>query len=258
MDLIDNLTPDWLVPPTLIAFAVDGALMAAGIPPDIPNIDELMSQGAGYLANMAAEQVMGPAAGQITGELASEFLGESVAGLAQEEVERRVREETRGRLKQGILEGAEEMRAALARDAAGTTCSGRTTPAQVTITVRNSSREDYRDLSLAVADGENIFAANSVRLAIAAGESLTIPIPLQAVPRTAQKSQLVGHDRTANMNHWWQEVYAKLSASFEVRAPGAKTCYPDPAMGERCQEVTTNTLYVSPGRVWSTAFAARP
>src|SRR5690606_29426690 len=61
VSLVGTLLP--FVPESVIEVALDSALAAAGIPPSIPNFDQLMSGGADYLATQMVEQMPVPASG---------------------------------------------------------------------------------------------------------------------------------------------------------------------------------------------------
>lgn len=75
--------------------ALDAVLVAAGIPPDIPNFHELMDQGLDYVAAQAAAQVGIPA--DVVQEAVK--VGGPLAGMALDEAEAKLRAELEAQIK---------------------------------------------------------------------------------------------------------------------------------------------------------------
>lgn len=239
-----------LIPPEHLELALTTALIAAGIPPDIPNLDELMEQGAGYLAAAVAEQVVGPAAGEITAQLAAEYTNHPVGQPLTEEVKRRVTEEIEERSKKAILDGARAAREAALKDADKRRCGWKVTMPALTLTFRNDGPEDYRRVAVRVADYNAVFQPTGFELFIDRGETLTVPLPLLPQVRELVRSQLVDRDKIANKQLWWSEIYPTWRSRFSVTTLSQRMCSP----GAPCTE-TWRELYHSPDRVWNTPFA---
>lgn len=151
------------VPPEVAAFALDAALASAGIPPSIPNLDQLMEQGADYLA------------GQMADELAAQVpAGHALAELGKEELRRRVQDET----KAALTDNARKARAALEAEA-GKYCVGRSYPPHLKITLRNDGREPARDVRFSLATSTNLLLPMGFTIdEIGPGESLTVPVDI--------------------------------------------------------------------------------
>ncbi|MBB1062181.1 hypothetical protein [Marilutibacter spongiae] len=90
VSLVASLLP--FVPDSAVSFALDAAMAAVGLPPSIPNVDELMEGGADYLAVQMAAQILTPASGPL-------------AGMAAREARDRIREQTR----KALLEAAHDI-----------------------------------------------------------------------------------------------------------------------------------------------------
>lgn len=66
IDIAANAFP--VVPRDVFVYALDAALASCGLPPNLPNLDELMEQGADYLAGEIVAQVGPPVAGDLAKE----------------------------------------------------------------------------------------------------------------------------------------------------------------------------------------------
>jgi hypothetical protein len=90
---------------TAAKIALDAALVAAGIPPDIPNFSQALDQGAEYMAAQAAAQVGIPP--EVI-EAATEE-GGPYAGLALEVAEAELREELQQELEASLKKAAKDI-----------------------------------------------------------------------------------------------------------------------------------------------------
>jgi PAN domain len=119
------------VPRQAAEVALDAALASAGIPPSIPNIDQMMSGGADYLASQMADQL----AEQVPA-------GDALAQLPKEELRKKVQQKT----SQAIRDTAQHVRAALA--AKSKYCIGMEYPPMVKLTIQNVGSESYQNVKI--------------------------------------------------------------------------------------------------------------
>lgn len=88
-----------------LGMALNAALVSAGIPPDIPDFDQLVNQGIEYLAVQAAAQVAIPS--EVV--KAATDLGGPYAGLALSVAEEKLREETEAAIKNNLQQIVKEI-----------------------------------------------------------------------------------------------------------------------------------------------------
>ena len=119
------------VPPEVAKFALQAALTSCGIPPSIPNLDQMMSSGADYLASQMVDQL----AAQVPA-------GSELAQLGKEELRKKLQQETRD----SILATAKKIREA--RASKSKYCIGMEYPPVLKITIRNDSPQTYQDFQI--------------------------------------------------------------------------------------------------------------
>lgn len=238
VDGVVTLLP--FVPPEVASFALDVALASAGIPPSLPNLDQLMSQGADYLAN------------QMVDELAAQVpAGHALAELGKEELRRQLKDEART----ALLENARKARAAL-EDQAGPYCQTRIYPPHLKITVRNNGDRPYRDVRFQVIPSTDLLRPGMGFTIdeIAPGETLMVPVDiwswfnLMALPQDP-RSQI--SERTKS--NWYRAYW---TTPFEFSVQGGHTVrYLSTERGGYRQEEWkvddgTGIDYTTPERIW--------
>lgn len=161
VDAVVTILP--FVPPEVAAIALDAALASAGIPPSIPNLDQMMEEGADYLATQMADEL----AAQVPA-------GHAMAELGKAELRRRIQDET----KAALLDNARKARAAMEAKA-GEYCVGREYPPHLKITLRNDGRETVRDLRFSLGASTNLLLPMGFTVdEIGPGESLVVPVDI--------------------------------------------------------------------------------
>jgi hypothetical protein len=109
VNLVAKFVPD---PPCGKAFLgniLDGALMAMGIPPSIPNFDQLVNQGMDYLAEQATMQI------GIPPEVTKGLNGNVLTGKALDEAKAKWEETVQAKFKEGMKAGLEAAQVALSK-----------------------------------------------------------------------------------------------------------------------------------------------
>ena len=215
-----------LVNEQMVALALDGALAAAGIPPSLPNLDQLMSGGADYLAMQMASQIPVPASG-ILAEMAAE----------------EARKEVRKRTKRALLQAAEEVKNI--RAASVIYCQQYTEMPYLKIKVKNrSSKKTHRNFVLSVKDDKRLFQSTYLNIGeIKPNETLTLPVFFldKANIIVKKRSQLPEHDFRKAEGEWWNK-YTTTNFKFKITGPETRDCY-----GNSCS-FETEELYKSPRR----------
>lgn len=240
VDLASTLTGG-VIPRSILETALTTALVAAGVPPDIPNLDQLMSEGADYLGAALAEQVIGPAADDVIAELAKKY--NVNPNLGPEQLKQAVTAKARETTKKAVLDGAAAARRASSSDGP---CVGRLHPAQITLTVRSVDPPGSRMTRITIAHEGDVYDDKSVGVVIEPGETLTIPVPLlPKMPTKFNRSQLPSEDHARNLALWW-EMYRQQPARFILKSSGGENCFvvDDALVG--CSATSGGIAYTTP------------
>lgn len=226
VSVVSALLP--FVPESVISIALDAAMAAAGVPPSIPNVDQLMSGGADYLATQMAEQIPIPASGA---------LAEMAVGEAREEIRQRTR--------QALLETADK----LAEQQRGESkwCRSYVSEPYFEITLRNAGRNAADDFTLSVSNSGDLLESTHVHIAhMDAGQRFTIPVAYRQNQNISYRwlSQIPSKDREKAELEWWMS-YQTTPISFGVNVTERRDCRGDGS----CDE-TRRTLLKTPTRLW--------
>ena len=182
------------VPEGVISAALDTALAAAGIPPNIPNLDQLMEGGADYLAAQMIEQGGIPAG----------------AGLTQE------------KLKEAMIAGAQAAKGQISSAGPETACKYKLDPAYIVVTVENDSDQDYASVQVYLDPNFQIFNTKGVTLGGPLKRGMKTPVPLLLGMSQAEEfwnGQL--YDEQA----WWN-AYHQRKTRFTVYVNAANHSSP--------------------------------
>jgi hypothetical protein len=257
-----------VLPRNLVEVALDAALVAAGIPPEIPNLDELIDEGAGYLAKAAAEQIVGPTVGEVTDDLAAEVLGPSVAAAVAQQgpdaLKRKVQEETEKRVKRSLEDAVRRARDEVAENADDAWCRTKHYKPVLELTVRNLTGEHYDDVWVSYGFSNQVFDGGTLEFDLGPHETLKMATPLS--PDLWSIAGRYGvHLYDAMDKHY--EIYAQAPGALSVQGPGEPTgCYQfddgtvNPMFGctydASPDSLKKGLSYRTLDRVWKDAFIA--
>ncbi len=106
ISIVGSLIPDALCDNSCVGFALDATLASMGIPPSLPNFDQLVNMGLDYIAEQAVAQI----------GLPPEVLNQTgpYAGLALAEAEAKFKSEAEAQVKAGLKAGLKAMGESLA------------------------------------------------------------------------------------------------------------------------------------------------
>jgi len=107
VNLVAKFVPGELCGKQCLGTILDGALASMGIPPSIPNFDQLVNQGMDYLAQQAAMQV------GIPPEVTKGLDGNLLTGVALEVAKDKWQETVEAKFKEGLQAGLVEAQKAL-------------------------------------------------------------------------------------------------------------------------------------------------
>ena len=251
-----------IIPRKVFEVALEAALVSAGIPPDIPNFNEILSQGADQIAGEIAKQVVKQVP---TGEVAAK-LGEVATDLTAEQIGRMTEDEIRERLEAAIEKQSEDAlrnaaaaaEAEIQRTAKDTYCRTKSIPPTYRVTVRNTGARDYRNVAISVSDSETVFKSASVTLTLGRGKTATAILMPEPEIRIVHKSQLQGHDDSNNRSHWFQAYYNAKRTQVRVSGTGDRVCEKRmaPPFDWQCHDESRSllsspqTVVLSEGHAW--------
>jgi hypothetical protein len=230
------IPPGIKIPPAWVDAALKGAMMAAGVPPNIPNLDKLMSDGAGFLAQQMVAQINVPP--EVTDGLAG-----AVAEQAIEEFKSKVKEKS----KAAILEGAKKAKAAA--ESQSESCVGLREYEYIRVTLRNTGPTLQKDVKVEVEDSAGAFKGLSFAVpSLAPGEEVVVPRYLYSPEHlnrpTVTTSQLESENQSKSWT-LWNDTYFKQSFTFRVRVLG----YNCASAGQGCVPFPSHE-YTTPSRSW--------
>ncbi len=110
VDIVANFVPAALCSKACLGTLLDAGLMALGIPPSIPNFDQLMNEGLDYLASQAAAQLGVPK--EVYDSIDPSLTGVALQ-LAISQAEDAWKAEAEKQIKQGLQKGLEAAQYAL-------------------------------------------------------------------------------------------------------------------------------------------------
>jgi hypothetical protein len=252
IDIADTLTLG-AIPRSVWSVALNTALIAAGIPPDIPNLNNLMSQGAGYFASEMAQQAVAqiPAANLAveSSSMTAGLRAAAAASLTEQELRDRLQDEIARRSRDALVEGAKKAEQAMLDNADNVYCRGKSYYPTYLVSVRNLGSATARAVDLKVGDGETVYYDMQVTLDIGAGETVTVPMMPSPKIRATHHSQLPSYDATADDEDWWDTYYFKMPTEVSLYQTGDTTCV-DPIGPETYKCYTAGKLlYKTPGKV---------
>ncbi len=126
VDLAHSLLP--FVPREILNIAMQSAMMAAGLPPSIPNLDQLMDAGSDYLVESLASQIPVPASDQL-------------AGLTVDQFKSQAEKASREAVRAGAARARDELSGKNVKY-----CQQWTRYPFAKVTIRNTGQEDYHDI----------------------------------------------------------------------------------------------------------------
>ncbi len=239
VDIAATLTLN-LIPDSALEFALNSALVSAGIPPDIPNLNQVMRDGVDGLAREVAKQAMQqvPTADLASnvGNLAVDITVETAAGMAEDELRDRLQEEIEKRSRQAMLQAANELEEQLKAEGKKALCSTTTFHAVYKVTVENTGDEAYTDLAIS-ANAEPVYLDRTWSVDLAPGEKMTlVAVASPRLPNGPYSHPLLppGKREEEDMSRWWNDIVYDEDVEIEVSLPGALKCLGGDAASRFC------------------------
>ena len=254
IELASILTLD-LIPKEVFVYALDAAMASMGIPPDIPNLDQLMKEGVDGLAKEMAKAAMTqiPAADLATsvGNLAGDLTVEAAAAMTEEELRARLQQEIEKRSHDAILAAAEEMQRQLATSGEGKLCEGKYFHSVFKVTVVNAGNKDEPNVEI-TASASPVYRGGNWNIAMRRGEQLTLVGVGEPIPPGGPYSYplLTAKQRfDEDMERWWREVLFQKEAILSVDVTGALQCLGGDPSSQFCDREMKNLHRSAPQKM---------
>ncbi len=247
VDILHAALP--FIPKSTLSIAMDGAMIAAGIPPNLPNVDKLMNSGADYLAGQLVEQIPIP--------------DDVAAGLTDDEALNAVlafKSTLKKEAKKAMLAAAKKAGEELNGGGDSVYCHRNIQYPWVRLSIRNNGAEAAEKFLIHVTDSAKLFGYLNFPIAeLKPGEEITIPVALFTLDHMALSdkhwpecdSQLVGHEKSCNLGKnasiWWDKAQNQ-PYSFTVTGPQNRDCHKESG---QCF-LKQGTLYTSDTDTWLT------
>ena len=219
-----------MVPESVLNVGLQVAMTAAGLPPSIPNLGELMNAGSDYLVEQVADQIPVPGANELAGMTVDQF-----------------KDKAKDAARQAVAAGVKQ-----AQDAASGKdvkyCENWERLPYIELTVRNTSGTDATDVLVAVGDSANFFRdlGGTIPL-LRRGQQMTLPIVIMDRERmniiVKNETQLASTNEDRAENRWWDD-FQSTPTTFTVTVPDGQWCYEGTCTTGR------KVAYKSASKVW--------
>lgn len=232
IDIADTVTLG-VIPKSVWKIALDAALVAAGIPPDLPDLSSIMDQGVDYFAAEIAKQALAqiPAANVAlaSNSLLVDMTAEQIKNMSEQALRDKLEEKLKESTKLAIQDAAKAAEQKMIDHAEDTYCRLKSYPRKYMVTLKNNDSTDLKDIKLELSDENRVFEKLSLSLDLKQGEEISIPLLPSPNIRKVNRSQLESHNDSMNQSHWHDEYYRKPTKVI-LQATGVTEC-----MGENCQ-----------------------
>ncbi len=256
IELASILTFD-LLPREVFAFALDAAMASMGIPPDIPNLDQLMTEGVDGLAKEMAKAAMTqiPAADLASdvGNLAADITIEAAANMTEEELRKRLEQEIEKRSHDAILAAANEMQKQLATSGEGKLCSHESFHPVYKVTVVNAGNRDEPSVVIKAVAGP-VYRGGNWNIAMRRAEQLTlVGVGQPILPGGPFSAPLLTSKQRfdEDLENWYSDVLFKKDPTISIDVTGVLHCLGGDPASQFCERKMKNLHTSTPQKVTS-------
>lgn len=220
-----------VIPDSVLEFALNTALASAGIPPDIPNLDEMINGGLDHLASemakTAVSQIPSADLAVSLGNVAADITVEVAANMAEDELRQRLEEELERKSREALIRAADEIERARSTPDSNALCQRQFIPPSYRVTVVNTGPDPLEDVKVGVGDSEGVYWGVAEPVDLRPGQSVSfMAVPEPHIidvwdPRLTRMEPMASNQ---NSSHWWNEILLKQPTSILVTLPGHREC----------------------------------
>jgi hypothetical protein len=254
IELASILTFD-LIPEEVFAFALDTALASMGIPPDIPNLDQLMKEGvdglAKEMAKAAMTQIPATDLASNVGNLAADISIEMAANMTEEELRKRLEEEIEKRSRDAILAAANEMKKQNATSGEGKLCTGASFHPVYKVTVVNAGNRDEANVEINT-HAWPVYRGRNWNTSMRRGEQLTlVAVGEPILPGGPFSAPLLTSKQRfdEDMENWYSDVLFRKDPKISVDVTGVLLCLGGDPTSQFCERKMKNLHTSTPQKV---------
>jgi hypothetical protein len=232
IELANILTFD-LIPKEVFVFALDAAMASMGIPPNIPNLDQLMKEGVDGLAKEMAKAAMT--------QIPAADLASNVGNLAAK------------RSRDAILAAANEMQKQNAASGEGKLCTGESFHPVYKVTVVNAGNRDEANVEIN-AHARPVYRGGSWKTSVRRGEQLTlVAVGTPILPGGPFSAPLLTSKQRfdEDLENWYSDVLFKKDPTITVDVTGALHCLGGDPASTFCERKMKNLHTSAPQKVTS-------
>lgn len=219
------------IPDEVLSFALDATLASVGIPPDIPNLDKMLSGSldhiASEMAQLAVTQIPAADVSLSLGNIGVDLAAEAAIERGEAWMRERLQQELESKSREALVLAIAEMEEAATKDRGKVPCSNRLIPPYYRVEVENTGNNRLQGIVVGVQDTNSIYHPLAETLSLKPRQKLAfIRVPDPKL-RDIWDPRLVRMEPTAtneNFRHWWQEYLTGLPTGIEVTLPGHREC----------------------------------
>ncbi|MEX1179712.1 MAG: hypothetical protein WEB63_02715 [Cucumibacter sp.] len=220
-----------VIPESVLEFALNTALAAAGIPPDIPNLDEMISGGIDQLAVQMAKAAVSqiPAADLAVslGNVAADIGVNVAAGMAEDELRERLQDELERRSREALVRASDELEAAASTPNNDALCENRFIPPSYRLTLVNTGPDRLQGISVGVSDSVGVYLGLSQDVDLRPHQTLSLMMVPEPNIVDVWDNRLMRMEPMAtseNESHWWNDILFGKPTVISVSLPGHTEC----------------------------------
>ena len=243
VDIASALTLN-LIPDNVLEFALNSALVSVGIPPDIPNLGQLMNDGidglAREVARNAVQQIPAADLASNVGNLAADIAINVAQDMAEDELRERLEKEIERRSRQALLQAADELEKQLKSSGKKALCKPTDFHPVFHVTVKNTGSRPLRGVEVSV-NAAPVYHGKTWKQDFAPGEQLTlVAVASPQLPNGPYSHPLLRppEREKEDRRRWWNEIIFKKDTSITVTFPGALECLGGDSRSQFCEQDT--------------------
>jgi hypothetical protein len=227
--LASALTFD-VIPKDVFKYALDAALVSVGIPPDIPNLGQLMDEGAEGLAKefakAAVSQIPSGDLAVSAGNLAADISATAAANMAEEELRERLRQELETRSRQAIAQAAQELKRQTTSQNKDALCELTEFHPVFRIRVHNQGSKREKEVKI-TASASPVYKGGAWTVDLNPNETITlVTVGAPFLPGGPYSHPLLTAKQRydEDLERWYRSILYQRSTSIKVEVSGALHC----------------------------------
>jgi hypothetical protein len=251
------------IPKDVFKYALDAALVSMGIPPDIPNLGQMMDEGAEGLAKefakAAVSQIPSGDLAVNLGNLAADISVTAAANMAEEELRDHLRQELETRSRQAIAQAAEELKRQIASQNKDALCEVTEFHPVFRVKVRNRGSKREKEVKIN-ASASPVYKGGAWSIDLMPNESITlVAVGTPLLPGGPYSHPLLTEKQRydEDLERWYRDILHRRSTSIKVEVSGALNCLGGDPTSQFCERKMV-TAHQSPEQMVTQSYSYGP